>query len=551
MSARLTSMMVSSSSNAYIRLEPLAGPPGDTFEIVDGSPWLIGRSMECQAQLPDKTVSRRHCKVAFASDNWFITDLESRHCTFVNGKRLDVNTPTMLNDGDLLRLGPWTYRVRMTDSSPSTLPTANDVDTSAHRVQKVPEQELERMAQQRLELLIQCAANISGASSEESLAEAMLEAVTEGTGFNRAAIIRESGAEVEIIGYRSPSQRGAPSEDLMFSRSLLNAAKSGMVRMTMDSQQNFGKSIMDLGIHSALCAPIVVDGTVNAFLYLDARRQESTVQSDAAAFCQAICKMSGTSWENLKRKRSEDQNAELLRDVRAAGAAQKLLMPPPHGQIETFAYFMRMRPGRLVAGDLFSIMQLHDGRVAAFLGDVAGKGSAASIHMAVTLTLLKEKLESTGCPASACNQVNAQVTPLLPPGKFISLWCGVFDEEQGTMQFVDAGHGHWLFRTGSYAPQLIQSEGGMPLGVDPDMPYSAEQRPFATGSRVILFSDGVVEQQSPEGEEFGMDRVIETLKQADSTDTEVNGLFQAVRDFAGTENLNDDVTAASIERRSR
>ena len=196
-------------------------------------------------------------------------------------------------------------------------------------------------------------------------------------------------------------------------------------------------------------------------------------------------------------------------------------------------------------------MALPDGRVAAFLGDVAGKGSAASIHMAVTLTLLKEKLDSYGDPAEALNVVNRQVTPLLPPGKFISLWCGILDEAKGTMTFVDAGHGHWLYRSGSYTPQTIKSEGGMPIGVDPDVAYHAEERPFATGSRLILFSDGVVEQQSPEGEEFGMERVIETIKQADSTDTEVNGLFQAVRDFAATENLNDDVTVASIERRSR
>ncbi len=542
-------MNTPSNLSSYIRLEPLAGPPGDSFVIHADQSWTAGRSTTCEGQLADKTVSRRHCKVAFNTGNWFITDLESRHGTFVNGTQLDVNTPTMLSDGDLIRLGPWTYRVRMTDAAPSTLPTANDVDSSAHRVQKVPPQELAKIAQHRLDLLIECAGTISTADSETTLAEAMLEAVAEGTGFSRAAVIRESGADVEIIGYRSPTQRDAPSQNLMFSRSLINAAKSGMVRMTSDSQQNFGQSIMDLGIHSALCAPIVVDDTVTAFLYLDARGQESKVHSDAAAFCQAVCKMGGTSWENLKRKQSEHQNAELLRDVRAAGAAQKLLMPPPHGQIKTFAYFMRMRPGRLVAGDLFSIMQLPDGRVAAFLGDVAGKGSSASIHMAVTLTLLKEKLEDTGDPAEALNLVNQKITPLLPPGKFISLWCGIFDEDKGTMTFVDAGHGHWLFRSGTYTPQTIKSEGRMPLGVDPDVQYVTDERPFATGSRVILFSDGVVEQQSPEGEEFGIERVIETLKQADSTDTEVNGLFQAVRDFACTENLNDDVTAASIERR--
>ncbi|MCW5777518.1 MAG: SpoIIE family protein phosphatase [Phycisphaeraceae bacterium] len=546
-------MTASSILENVIRLDPLAGPPIDPVEINAGKPCTLGRGTMCEAQLADQTVSRRHAMVAFRADTWFVTDLESRHGTFVNGVRLEVNTPSPINEGDLLRIGPWTFRVRSADAPPSTLPTTNDFASTGHRVQHVPQQELRSIAQQRLELLIECAAQINASPDENSLAKAVLDAVTSGTGFPRAALIRTSGADVEVIGYRGPSQRDAPSHDLAFSRSLINAASGGgVVRLTSQSQPGaYGESIMRLGIHSALCAPVYIGDTVAAYLYLDARHQESQVQADAAAFCQAVCRMFGLALANLKRASLQKLNEEIMRDVGAAAAAQKLLMPPPHGQIGPLAYFMRMRPGRMVAGDLFNIMPLPDGRVAAYLGDVAGKGVGAAILMATTQTMLNQALRHDPDPAVALNEVNAQISRQIVSGRFISLWAGVFDPVQNAVRFVDAGHGHWLYRSASGRPHKLDASGGLPLGVDADVPYESEQAPFPIGARMIVFSDGVVEQPSPEGQEFGLDRILATLADADSTDAEVNSLFEAVRRFAGTDNLSDDVTVASLEYRAR
>ncbi|MEN0019626.1 MAG: SpoIIE family protein phosphatase [Planctomycetota bacterium] len=545
--------MVSGSSEfeVFIKLEPLAGPPVDAFVIDPERSWTIGRSGQCEAQLPEKTVSRRHAVIAYRSDTWFMTDLESKHGTYVNGNRVEANTPHPINEGDLLRIGPWTFRVRTKETATSTLPTTNDYASSAHRVQKVPKQELQSLAQTRLDLIIECAAQINASSSENDLYSAMLDAVVSGTGFPRAAVIRMTGAEVEVLAYRGPSQRDMPSADLSFSRSLIQAAETsgGMVRMTSESQGAYGESIMSLGIHSALCGPIYLGEAIAGFLYLDARQSESMVQPDAAAFCQAVCRIGGLALSNFRRKQSQQQFDDLVRDVQAASAAQKMLMPHPHGQIGEIAYFMRMRPGRMVAGDLFNIIPLPDGKVAAYLGDVAGKGVGAAILMATTTTLLNMALKTHGEPAVALNEVNKQIATQVPGGKFISLWCGVFDTAAGTVTFVDAGHGHWLFRNADFRPQTVEASGGLPLGVEPDILYESETRPLMPGSRVILFSDGVIEQQSPEGEEYGLDQVIETLAAADSTDTEVNGLFQAVEDFAATKNLADDVTVASIECR--
>lgn len=547
----------SSLSIRFIKLEPLAGPPIESFTIAADRPCSLGRQGVCDVQLPDRTVSRRHAVVSFKDDVWFLTDLESRHGTYINGVRLEVNTPTRIGEGNLLRLGPWTFRVRTSESAPSTLPTTNDVASSSHRVQRVPKQELKTVPhQERLNLLIEFAGELPAAKEESALGRVMLSVVVKGTSFARAAWIRKRGAEVELLGYQGPGGAHEPSQSFSFSRSLLNAAEQskGMVRLSSDSAYNQTHSMMDLGIHSAICIPIFIDDTIDSFLYLDARDQEGAghatrVESDSAAFCDAVCRIVGPALGNMNRRHAEEQNAEILREVQAAGAAQKLLLPPAHGQIGAFAYFMRLRPGRIVAGDLFNIIDLPGGRVAAYLGDVAGKGVGAAINMATTQTMLNIKLRESGDPAEALNAVNQVISRQLPDGKFVSLWCGVFDVERGLVRFVDAGHGLWLMRTGAYKPQRVTVEGGTLLGVAPETPYVAEQRPLPVGSRLILFSDGVVEQPAPDGEMFGMERTIETLAQSETTDGEVNGLFEALRRFAGTSALADDVTVASIERR--
>ncbi len=547
----------SSLSTRFIKLEPLAGPPIESFTIAGDKPCSLGRQGICDVQLPDRTVSRRHAVVSFKDDVWFMTDLESRHGTYINGVRLEVNTPTRIGEGNLIRLGPWTFRVRTSESAPSTLPTTNDVASSSHRVQRVPKQELKTVPhQERLNLLIEFAGALPAAKDEKTLGQAMIQVVVRGTSFARAAWIRKRGADVELLGYHGPGGAEAPSTSFAFSRSLLNAAEQskGMVRLSSESQQNPTHSMMDLGIHSAICIPVFIDETIDSFLYLDARAQEGAgqtarVESDSAAFCDAVGRIVGPALGNLNRRHTEEQNEEILREVQAAGSAQKLLLPPPHGQLGQFAYYMRLRPGRIVAGDLFNIVELPGGKVAAYLGDVAGKGVGAAINMATTQTMLDIKLRESLDPAVALNAVNQVISRQLPDGKFVSLWCGVFDAQNGIVRFVDAGHGHWLMRTGTYKPQRVTVEGGTLLGVAPETPYVAEQRPFPVGSRLILFSDGVVEQPAPDGEQFGLDRMIDTLAAADSTDAEINGIFDALKKFAGTSALADDVTVASIERR--
>jgi serine phosphatase RsbU (regulator of sigma subunit) len=95
--------------------------------------------------------------------------------------------------------------------------------------------------------------------------------------------------------------------------------------------------------------------------------------------------------------------------------------------------------------------------------------------------------------------------------------------------------------------ERIETAGGIPLGIDKDFVYSAERLEITPESRVVLFSDGVVEQPGPEGL-YGLERAIHALVACGSVNEDVAGLFKSVRDYSQTpDSLADDTTVASIQ----
>lgn len=557
---------MSTQSTRAIRLDVLAGPPAEPMVVSSVKPHVIGRSQTAELKLMDQTISRRHAQIWLAADTWLICDLESRHGTTLNGIALAANQAAPLKEGDLIGLGPWVLVVR-TGSRMSTqnfLTTQDDMASGGAKVQRIPQNELSIRAQHRFDLLTECAATIGAARDESALADSVLSAIGSATGVSRLAFLRTvAGDEVELVGQRSQMNFGRGAAE--FSRSLLRAASQGdIVRLGGGGPSDFGQSIVQLGIHSAICAPILVSGVASAFVYLDARGSESAMAPDTAAFCGAVAKIAGLALGNIRAREIADRQRELEHDLEAAREAQHKLLPPDRNTVGPTRYAMRLIPGRHVAGDLFGAVPLSDGRSAVFLGDVSGKGVSAALLMATAKCHLDVGLMTGGDLAQAVKLANHYVAAHCTDGRFITLWCGVFTrlpDGSTRLDFVDAGHGYWFVgdHTGFRRPMF---RGGVPLGVDGEMDYEVEHMILSPGSRLVVFSDGVVEQTSPEGSDFGVERAMQCLGMSSSSESDVEVLVRSVMEFAQPSlvtsgssrppmerlvRLADDVTVASIQ----
>ncbi len=320
-----------------------------------------------------------------------------------------------------------------------------------------------------------------------------------------------------------------------------------MVRLVGQADLPRSVSIAELGISAALCAPVMLGTAVTAYVYLDARGQAAPIETDAAGFCQAIARMCGLALANLKRQDLERRQQVLEAEMNAAREAQQLIVPALLGTAGSIRYALQNRPGFFVAGDLFDVIELEGERSAVCLGDVTGEGVAAGVIMAAAQSHLHAALQHTDDPATAVNAVNEYLASRSAENRFVSLWVGVFDAKSRRLQFVDAGHGHWLMRrVGDKAGQPA-FEGGIPIGIQAHYPYETEEVQLEPGDRVVLYSDGLVEQRSPGGEMFGKQRVADIVDQCDDPEQDVTRLMEQLEAFAGGPAFHDDTTIASIQ----
>jgi len=528
-----------------LTLSALGGPAIGPFTLVPTGVATVGRLLESTICLINDRVSRRHAVVLHKRSGWFVIDQGSKEGTFVNGVASPKDHPTPVGPGDILRIGPWSFRLSLGEVPPSEHALGTIDDRATARVQR-PAESPGNVASRRLGLLTDCIARLDRQRDEASIARAVLDSAIQACGYARGAVLRrvESDGDVVVV---SSTGMVVTADRLPFSRSLIAAASEGSVAAMSRGTDlgNQAHSIADLGIHSAICAPIFVADAVTAYLYLDARGDEPSLRPDSAAFCEALARAAGLALANIKRAELDTRERELAGELAAAREAQQFILPPSHGTVGCIKYAMKMSPGLFVAGDLFDVVPLTGERIAVVMGDVSGHGAASAMLMASAQAHLHALLTATGDVALAVDSLNRYLALRDTGGRFASLWLGVF-ERGGRLSAVDAGHGHWLIRRADGTPRQIIGPKSIPVGIDADALYEPCTVTLSPGERVILYSDGAVEERNGHGEFFGLQRLVAALAATTSTNDDVAAVFEAIRHFTGVTTLDDDVTIASI-----
>jgi serine phosphatase RsbU (regulator of sigma subunit) len=441
----------------------------------------------------------------------------------------------------------WIFRTSVREGAPVAMQTLDDSVEVEARVQRMSRSDLGALAQHRLSLLIDCSAEINKATDLKELGSMVVQSAIEGTGFQRAALLMPADAEgeIEVIGFLDGKSRDASGT--AFSRSLLDAASRGDVACLLSGQTaGFGDSIADLSIHSAICSAVMVDEELVAYLYLDAREQERQIQPDAAGFCQGLCRMAGLAFANLNRLEMQINQAKLELDLNAASEAQEMLIPKDVGAGQVFGWGRVFKPGREASGDLLDIIPLSENRLALVVGDVSGKGAGAAILMASAQSFIHARITSGCSPEDTVTAVNKFVAMRSPMNRFLTLWVGIFDAHAKELQYVDAGHGHWAIRRADGTSEAPPTPDGFLVGIDADSEYRNATLLVEPGDRIIIFSDGIPEQQTASGEQYGVDRVYELVAASPTAEEDVKRLLDMVIRWAGSSELDDDTTIVSL-----
>ena len=503
--------------------------------------YLVGRSSEAGWVISNPIVSRRHATLNHNAETWFLTDHGSRHGTTINGVMIGANEPTPVQVGDVISFGSWRCRCVSNSYAPTISTRFQDHMPSGSSISAIDRSELRGVAQRGLDALLLLTQSLESTTDTVGVSEHIVRAVRSATGCRRVVVAQQStDSEVEILA-------STTDEPPKISHSLVQqAAEQGLVQLSgVEPTAQYAQSIVDLHIRSAICAPIRVQGSPVAFLMLDTRDTEGMLSNDAASFCQSVTQLAGLTLERINTKQLIERTRQLQADLEAARRAQELLSPACSGAFGRASYVFQCIPGRVVAGDLFDIFALDADRTAFFLGDVSGKGVGAAMLMAACQSQLRTRLLSGAPLADAMAHVNTDLHQRSESSKFVTLIAGIIDSGERTIELADAGHGLSVHVQGADAPMRIETEPGFPLSVVEIASYEVHKIRLRSGSSLVLFSDGAVEQTNPDGEQFGVEGVLACLTGELDRESLVKRLIDSVRAYAAGP-LADDLTVAAL-----
>ena len=239
----------------------------------------------------------------------------------------------------------------------------------------------------------------------------------------------------------------------------------------------------------------------------------------------------------------------LKNDLEIAREIQQAMLPRAAFHAPGLEAFGMTRPANTVGGDFYDIMPLPDGRVMLALGDVAGKGSPASLLMALLLAMMRTLVDEGFEGAALADRLNLQIVKHSPRSRFITLFVAVLNPTTGEFVYVNAGQNPPLLRRTDRTYERLRA-GGMALGMFEHATYTAGTAHLNLGDVVVMYSDGITEAEDGNGQPFdeaGLERILDGSGWASAKEL-AWATFAAVEQHTEQRRLLDDLTILAVRR---
>lgn len=204
-------------------------------------------------------------------------------------------------------------------------------------------------------------------------------------------------------------------------------------------------------------------------------------------------------------------------------------------------------PASHISGDFYNWFDLPGGRTCVVIGDVTGHGMAAAFLMATTQLLVRMIMPRVLEPGRCLEEVNRQLCQQVFSGQFVTMEILIIDRENGRLEVSSAGHLPPLLGSGpTFAPIKLDSQ--LVLGVEPEVSYTTVSVDLPDAACLVLYTDGVIEAQSPEGRQFGMAGLCAALEGSFQNAEQVaDRVISAIERFRQQVQLRDDLTLVTIQ----
>lgn len=248
-----------------------------------------------------------------------------------------------------------------------------------------------------------------------------------------------------------------------------------------------------------------------------------------------------------------ERQRALEHDLELAWRVQAALLPEPQLRVSGWQAHYRYLPYGPVSGDYCDLIAKPSasGAVYFMLGDVSGKGVAASLLMAHLNAAFRAFVPAEPAPVELVKRANDLLIASTLPSHFATLVCGLAAAD-GAVEIVNAGHCPPMVLRSGGAVEVVAAR-GIPLGLKSSSSaerYSSERLHLAQGDTLFLYTDGLTEAENAHTGDYGVDRLSSVLTRNCHRNPQhlIADCLADLASFVGDAGRRDDLTILAIRR---
>ena len=254
----------------------------------------------------------------------------------------------------------------------------------------------------------------------------------------------------------------------------------------------------------------------------------------------------------LREAKLQSELEQINHDLDLARSIQQGLMPARPPQLDDFEIAGWNQPANQTGGDYFDWQLLPDGQLAISIGDATGHGIGPALVSALCRAYARASFLADQKQEQILERLNTLLASDLADDRFVTFAVIFLNPANSNIKVLSAGHGPILwYRRGANEWENFEAQ-GIPLGMIDGMSYEDSHLSYLrAGDMIVLVTDGFYEWQNPESEEFGLERLKDTIYAARDCSPEevIARLYAAVKDFSKGTAQNDDLTAVVLKRK--
>lgn len=241
----------------------------------------------------------------------------------------------------------------------------------------------------------------------------------------------------------------------------------------------------------------------------------------------------------------------MAEQMRLGAVIQRRMIPERAPCIQGLDVAAIYQPCYQVGGDLYDFLQTGEQTLVTGIADVIGKGIPAAIMMSMFRGTFRAYAEG-GYARHGMDEIIQRLNWVAcnecRDGEFITLFVARIDVENNTLTYCSCGHEPAMLLRNNEIIEL--DKGGLVLGVMPDAEYTVATIEFKQDDILLMYTDGLIDAMNFEGQTWGKDRLVETLRQCPTcpSDQLIHSILGFRRRFVGLASQTDDTSIVAIRR---